>query len=150
MARKMKYLPDHPLAGRTGYISRARAVLYEKIGPGKHSCHWCDAPIEWMKGKRGGMKGAVIADHVDRDIMNDAPDNLVASCHTCNATRNREDLIESDEHWIVNGDHRTRAEKRTCHTCGAEFLYCPSKAGRGPRRGLYCSRECMYKRGTSH
>lgn len=37
----------HPLAGGSGGLAEHRKVLYEKIGPGEHSCHWCGKSLGW-------------------------------------------------------------------------------------------------------
>jgi hypothetical protein len=76
----------HPLAvglkarsdGRT-VIAEHRLVLFDKIGPGMHPCHWCGAAVEWGSTLR--------TDHIDNDGQNNDPSNLVASCHGCNTRR---------------------------------------------------------------
>lgn len=73
----------HPLANRYGRVAEHRKVLYDKIGPGPHPCHWeCGKnALVW-----GGRKG-IYADHLDGDSLNNDPDNLVPSCNACNAAR---------------------------------------------------------------
>src|SRR5689334_2898842 len=45
-ALRMKvYRKDHPLADGQGRVSLYRCVLYDKIGPGTHPCHWCQNPV---------------------------------------------------------------------------------------------------------
>lgn len=83
---------DHPLAGQNGIVAEHRKVLYDKIGPGTHECHWhgtrqCGrTALTW--GGRG--KNAIRADHLDDDILNNSPDNLVPSCCGCNTWRSRD------------------------------------------------------------
>lgn len=77
----------HPLADSAGGLPEHRAVLYEKIGSGEHSCHWCAKPIEWGSSHRGTM---LCADHLDHDPLNNDQDNLVPSCFKCNWDRGRE------------------------------------------------------------
>lgn len=72
----------HPLAAG-GAVPEHRQVLYDKIGPGEHPCHWCGKLLAW------GGKGGIHADHVDEDVSNNDPANLVASCLRCNWGRNR-------------------------------------------------------------
>ena len=72
--------PDaHPLADSSGYVFEHRAVLYDKIGPGVHPCHWCGRELIWREGLE--------VDHIDFDRANNAPANLVPSCHRCNTGR---------------------------------------------------------------
>ena len=72
---------DHPLSSTQGHLPEHRMVLYEKIGPGPHNCHWCDKEVSW-----GGKQG-LCADHLDDDRSNNDPENLVPSCYLCNWRR---------------------------------------------------------------
>ena len=86
---------DHPLA-IGGIVGEHRVVLYEKIGPGTHSCNWCGTPVTWMVGKiadvhKRGKK--LCADHVDRNTQNNAPENLVPACGACNTTRSSDHRV---------------------------------------------------------
>jgi hypothetical protein len=78
----------HPLADSRGIVYVHRMVLFDKIGPGEHRCHWCGTPISWMVAG-AGADGALIADHVDFDPSNNDPGNLVPSCNLCNSQRHR-------------------------------------------------------------
>lgn len=138
--RRMQYAPGHPLSGATGLVSAARKILYDRIGPGVHVCHWCGKNIRWIKGVRGHSTGAVIADHVDSDPLNDEPENIVPSCGTCNATRTQS--IKSGELFVVRSNGtRTRATKRLCVICQAEFLVVNAEL-RSSGKGQCCSRSC--------
>jgi hypothetical protein len=138
--RRMRYLPTHPLAGKTGLVSEARVILFERLGPGWHSCHWCGKKVRWLHNRRGAVKGALVADHLDSNPLNDFPKNLVASCGTCNGTRTR--AIRSGELFVIRCDGtRTRAIERTCLTCRSPFLT-PIAESRYPNKGRYCSRSC--------
>ena len=76
---------EHPLA-RGGRLYDHRRVLYDKIGPGPHRCYWqplsgCKTSLlEWDD---------IHVDHIDNDVTNNAPENLVASCNVCNRSRSR-------------------------------------------------------------
>lgn len=72
---------EHPLS-RGGQLEEHRKVLYDKIGPGPHYCHWdCGKLLEW-----GGIRG-ICSDHLDGDTLNNDPENLVPSCVVCNRQR---------------------------------------------------------------
>lgn len=83
----------HPLATTAAIVLEHRAVLYDKIGPGPHECHWtslygCDKSVlEW-----GGLDG-ICVDHLDDNTGNNDPDNLVPSCCGCNLRRGRESKL---------------------------------------------------------
>lgn len=74
---------EHPLA-LFGELSEHRKILYDRIGLGPHECHWgCGRLLEW-----GGI-GGIVADHIDGDPLNNASENLVPSCTSCNMRRGR-------------------------------------------------------------
>lgn len=136
-------IPDHPLADRGGRVSRHRAILYEKIGPGSHPCHWCGQIVRWMPGAKTS-RGALIVDHLDRDGWNESPENLVPSCHRCNSQRHRTDWVRDDEPFVVDSKgFRHRAVIRTCEFCGQEFPHLA--ADNRPNRGRFCSMSCARK-----
>lgn len=141
---RMRKAPGHPLAPPSGTVAISRLVLYEKIGPGPHNCHWCGAHVEWIVGADVGTTGSLLADHVDWDVENDEPGNLVASCHPCNAHRRQGGdarLISDEEPFITNKDgSRDRATWRGCEQCGASFLVRLKQVRRG--EGRFCSRSC--------
>lgn len=85
---KVMRRPDHPLATplSRGLIYEHRFNLFEKIGPGPHACAWCGCVVDWWG--REGVKLTV--DHLDADHANNDVDNLVPSCHPCNARRGQE------------------------------------------------------------
>jgi hypothetical protein len=82
--RKLTSLHDHPLAQKDGCIFEHIKVLYDKIGPGPHQCHWkCGRMLTWQ----GGTQLGICVDHLDRNRLNNDPDNLVPSCRIENLTR---------------------------------------------------------------
>jgi 5-methylcytosine-specific restriction endonuclease McrA len=76
----------HPLARSKGQVQAHRLILFAKIGFGPHLCHWCRKPISW--GYHVGPD-TIVADHLDENRANNAPENLVPSCNRCNAARSR-------------------------------------------------------------
>lgn len=144
--RRVRYLPGHPLAGATGLVAEARVVLYAQIGPGEHPCHWCGTKVRWTTGLRGNLAGSLIADHLDSNELNDAPENIVPACGRCNGTRTQG--IKPDEAFVVrhNGT-RARAVKRACEQCGAAFFVPPSFVRPGKAR--FCSRSCARKKAAT-
>lgn len=148
LARRMRKAKGHPIAPPSGTVAVARLVLYDKIGPGRHPCHWCGDPIEWLTGQ--SQPGAIFADHVDFDPANDDPSNLVPSCNVCNAHRQQSGkraLIAGDEPIVYVNGRRRRAVGRTCEYCGEAFLapasvLLPTQNG----KGRFCSRSCARRR----
>ena len=87
------FTTDHPLACG-GKVGEHRVVLYEKIGPGTHHCHWCGIDVVWVAGSgaRSSLAAGtqrLIAAHLDGDRANNAPENVVASCTACSSLRQR-------------------------------------------------------------
>ena len=145
--RKQSYefrwiMVGHPLNYRDVLtkIPLHRLVLYNKIGPGPHPCHWCHKPVNWLPGKSTGS-GALVADHLDQNKTNNAPDNLVPSCHGCNAYRDHPNKILDHEPFITDKKgYRHRAVVRICQHCHKLFQHLAAEAR--PNRGLFCSQKC--------
>lgn len=70
--------PGHPIANHAGYIPEHRMLMYDRLGAGDHSCHWCGKVLEWKK---------ICIDHIDNDRKNNNLTNLVVSCNHCNRIR---------------------------------------------------------------
>lgn len=125
--RSHTYIPNHPLANPSGLVRRARYILYEELNGKNANCYWCDLELIWTKER---ITNQLCVDHLDGNIENDDPSNLVPSCRACNA--NRED-----------GTGHGRRELKPCKTCGKLFL---------PKRksSIYCSVQCIErpKRGS--
>lgn len=89
-------LRDHPIATPSGRSYEHRFVLYEEIGPGWHSCHWCSRPVTWDQ--RTGPD-ALEVDHLNEVRDDNRIENLVASCGRCNGARSaqarHERLVEA-------------------------------------------------------
>jgi len=87
--RKCIRVPGHPLASpKDGRILEYRYILYEAIGPGVHKCHWCPNEVEWvLRVGSGSSVGELVVDHLDGDMHNNSPENLVVSCNNYNTLR---------------------------------------------------------------
>ena len=84
---RMLTMHGHPLADHHGHVLEHRVVLFAKIGPNDHPCHWCRCMLRW---NAQGTTGRIEADHLDFDPGNNDPGNLVPSCNPCNVRRNLE------------------------------------------------------------
>ena len=124
-----------------------KVVLFDKLGPGTHPCHWCGLTLRWVKGTAGD---ALIGDHLDGAHRNNAPDNLVASCNGCNTIRARRAFrpaIGDDEPYVTDRNgKRTRAVLLSCDECGSAFLASVSRVKRGTVS--LCSNSCAGIRGS--
>ena len=116
---------DHPLAhtATNGYAKayEHRLVLFEKIGDGEHTCHWCNKAIYWS----GPKSRKIVADHLDGNEWNNSPDNLVSSCWRCNFARvKRPDFLthcpKGHEYTEENSYYRPDGDGRMCRTCCKE------------------------------
>lgn len=132
--------PGHPLAGTSGWILLHRKLLFERIGPGWHPCHWCGEPVEWRTGVKP-FKGSLVVDHVDHDTLNNEPGNLVPSCNPCNGHR------LSGEMWDpwVPGTPTGMVNRR--HTrCRKGHLFTPENVYINPETGNRWCLQCVRTR----
>lgn len=84
----------HPLADANGNVFEQRLVLYEKVGPGRHLCHWCGVLVDWTK-TWPRDPDALVADHLDHNRVNNDPANLVPSCQLCNYKRTKKQRVKA-------------------------------------------------------
>lgn len=70
--------PQHPLAGKTGWVFEHRLVAYDKYGDGPHPCHWCGVSLMWPD---------IVVDHLNEKKTDNRPGNLVVACSPCNRAR---------------------------------------------------------------
>ena len=129
---------DHPLSNGNRCIQEQRAILWDRIGPGPHTCHYCGEEVNWRVGIKGGGNGALIAEHKDRDPRNNSPENLVPSCQRCNIL-NCDRIIRPDELTVMKSGRKRRAVERECQNCGTTFRWVNRNAA---NRGKYCTMAC--------
>lgn len=123
MKRKTIYAPNHPLVNKSKTVRKARFILWEKLGGKNAACHWCKVELVWMvTEEQRKIENALCVDHLDRDSLNDKPENLVPSCRGCNANRH------------ING----RRQSKECKQCEVSFLL-------KKRAAIFCSGKCYNK-----
>lgn len=127
-------IKSHPICPPSGRLPEHRLILYNKIGPGKHLCHWCNAEIYWSVGRRA-VPGDIVADHLDGNRLNNDPGNIVPSCSICNLKRAQKNHIPEDKPYVIRGGGKRSAWHKICIQCGVNFLGSKVSA-------RYCSHEC--------
>lgn len=147
--RYVKLPKDHPLSAGSGKVPEHRVILFEKIGPGEHLCHWgCGSLLRWLPGQHTAAE-AITTDHIDNDGQNNDPSNLVPSCHTCNVRRGRDARFEG-KLFVIHPKTGSRelATECICLGCQQPFLIATkiikAEAKRGRPAGLYCTRDCRW------
>jgi len=75
----------HPLADSCHKVKEHRKVLYDKVGPGPHPCHWNCGRTELSWG--GNTENSITADHLNALKLDNRPENLVVACPSCNTRR---------------------------------------------------------------
>lgn len=118
MYKQVVYDKGHLLANKNGVVRKSRYVLFKKLEGNPGDCNWCQIKLSWK---------TLCADHLDSNIMNDVPENLVGSCRGCNA--NRED-----------GTGHGRKKPKTCAECEELFI-----SKHHHKRAIYCSNRCASK-----
>lgn len=95
---KLAHAPDHALRRSSNRVYEHRVVYHAQHGDGPFSCHWCSVVVTWDD---------MHVDHLN-DVKDDnGPDNLVASCATCNQKRGFDKMTAT---------HRLRSDRRyTAH-----------------------------------
>lgn len=110
----------HPLADKRGRVRLHRLVLWDRLGPGAHPCHWCGQELHW---RPTPDQVALVGDHVDANPTNNAAENIVAACQPCNATRaNRARTTCSRGHSLTPESTYVHPSTgwRSCRICKAE------------------------------
>lgn len=115
---QLLWLPDHPLAQKTGYVAEHRAVLYAAIGGGPMACELCAKSLTWK---------SCHADHIDSNVRNNDRSNLRPLCSKCNTHRNMPPPVcWNRTHTIeFDGVRMTPAEwarDPRVHICGHQII----------------------------
>lgn len=137
---KFVWKPDHPLAHRRGIVREHRVVLYDKIGDGTHQCHWCKKEVVWHT-LTNILPDSLLADHLDGDINNNSPENLVPSCNKCNSKRTV-GIKDGEVVYVDGSGRRYRGKINTCKHCLEEYVAPDTPSTRKSRGQTFCSRAC--------
>lgn len=74
-----------PIANKDGVVMEHRQVLFDSLGDGEHACHWCGKSVRWIR--NGKCSRNLVVDHLNDKKDDNRVENLVPSCHPCNAAR---------------------------------------------------------------
>lgn len=118
--------PEHPLAGKNGYVPANRHALYSEIGPGPHKCYTCPRTLGWHE---------LLVVKID--------DLYRVNCTNCVRTRNHPKRIQDGEPVFVNRNgRRSRGVERTCERCSKSFTVEAANFRINPKVGRFCSGSC--------
>lgn len=139
--RKHVTQKGHPIAPVSGLILVSRLTLYNKLGGGPQTCHWCNRIVLWTDPTWTSQRAnnRLVVDHVDNNPENDDVTNLVPACYGCNISRGRRPMEPGDPFISISGI-RHRAAQKVCVSCGIKFLVPISQLKY--RAGRFCSRGC--------
>ena len=135
----------HPLVKVGGYIYKHEEVLYARIGPGPHACHWCGKMVDWKQKVRKKMIGVLCTDHLNGIETDNRDSNLVPACFRCNISRAHPQNFGPGEDWVERGRQHLRYHLRICVGCGQEFKCANFVKTSKDHVGKYCSHECYLK-----
>ena len=139
---EMKDAPDHPLANSCGRIYVHDEVLYARIGPGPHPCHWCGKLVDWKQTEFRKMKGVLCCDHLSGISTDNRDSNLAPSCFRCNISRSHPQNFGPADDWVQRGDQKLRYHIRICVGCKQEFKAANFIKTSKDHVGKYCSIKC--------
>ena len=142
------WLPEHPLAMKSGYVYVHRLNYYENNGEGPFDCFHCGIEVNWK---------TLEVDHLDFNKANNGDDNLVASCKRCNLARAKPRMIATAQAKAAriefDGERLTAREWSDRLGIGAHVIRRRQKKGwpiekvlssrnfkRGPRSVLFDAR----------
>jgi|WetSurMetagenome_2_1015567.scaffolds.fasta_scaffold178324_2 hypothetical protein len=133
----------HPLACADGHVPIHTDVLYRKLGPGPHPCHWCGKLVNWKKLSGEIQYPMLHADHLNDQRKDNRPENLVPSCVHCNIYRGNPKKWKDGEEWMLRDNGRkVRFHVRVCAGCGKDFNVPNFIKKSKTTKGKYCSHEC--------
>lgn len=96
--------PGHKLANGGLRAYQHRLVYHAEHGDGPFNCHWCGKRVTW---------DTMHVDHLNDQVGDNRPENLVAACPECNMHRNVENQRASYRRRFgltVDGETKTIAE----------------------------------------
>jgi hypothetical protein len=141
----IKHDPGHPLANASGEVSEHDAVLYARIGPGPHPCHWCGKLVNWKQTVKKKMHGVLCCDHLSGVSTDNRDSNLAPSCFRCNISRSHPQNFGPADDWVQRGSQKLRYHMRICEGCNQEFKAANFLKTSKDHAGRYCTIECYRK-----
>jgi len=140
----INYAPSHPLAQQNGRVFEHRRIYHDCVSKTVDCCSLCGGDISW---------GTCHIDHINNNKQDNRPENLRATCTTCNTRRGRRPDHEYPHCMAITamGETKTPAEwarDKRVHVAGAtirrrkkqgmsdfDALFAPKKTHNACNRG---------------
>ena len=103
---------EHPASTPSGITPYHRIVLWDKLSGQDAPCHVCGNTVYWNL--PFGERWSLVADHLDWNPKNNAPENLEPACQPCNTKRRDPSKVKNSGPCSVENCDRNAKVKGLC------------------------------------